>query len=457
VPTSHTKPWIRILPALLGARLMAAQPPAVPPLPTEDCGAAPAAAGQALPGAPTGAEAWYAQALCLRSRGRLREALAGAVQALRLSPGFGPAQRLRQELESQMQAGACSELCRAADQDRALGRLAQAQRGYRLALRLDPGCTAAQEGLAALGPPRPGPENVWPDADRANPGSAQAQGLRALLAASRGVDGHAALGEAPALWSGFLRAGLQQSDRAAPPGDQDSAEAVLFGRVARQASSWAAAYAYFLDSSRSNTGTARVDYHALSLQWSPRASAWSLLWDEAMEWSQGQPAYWHHLAEIRKEGLDRGVWRGWIGLQVLWENYSSSPELDTFGPSMAAGMAGPLPGGGRLGLELRLRADDTQSWDDRDGVAGAHASLLWRAQKNFSPRLDLDAKAQDFPAWPGGPGRWDHSLDARLEWTLWQDGPCQFSVGDEAWDHASTSSDYSEIGNSVFTAGTILW
>jgi hypothetical protein len=403
----------------------------------------------------------YRQALRQQRQGRLREALASLDQALRLKPDLEEARRLKQALLALLQVQGCQALCLAADQDRALGRYEEAERGYRLALRLYPDCWPARAGLSALGWSKQDLENVWQDADRAYPGTAQAQGLRSLLAAARGLDvggpRPGSLSEASALWSGFVRAGLQRADRAAPAGDQDGNEALFYGRLQLDARAWAASYSYFLDFNRSATGTARVDYHALALQWSPAAVAWTLQLDEAMEWSQGRPAYGHHLAELRRSWEAGGPWRGWTGLQALWENYADSPELNAFGPSAAAGLGGPAPWNGHLGMELRLRGDDTQIWANRDASLGFHAELAWRRGADLSPRLDLDAKSQMFPDWPGGPGRWDRSLDGRFELTLWQRHFFGLSAGDEAWNHASSLAAYSEIGNDIFVAGNFLW
>jgi hypothetical protein len=449
-----------LLGAPLGAQEDSPASGAIQALRTGDCAGA-LRQDTGLQGALADAEDHYAWALCLQRQKRLGEALDSVDQALALRPGFEEAQRLQRALQAELQDGACRALCQSADLDRSLGRLDQAERGYRLALSLDPGCIAAQAGLAAMGWPRGALADVWQDTARANPGTSQAQGLRSLLATARGVDAGAAqyatVPDNPDLWSGFVRGGLQQSDRAAPAGDQDGVDALLFGRLERRATTWAAAYAYFLDFNRSSTGTARVDYHSLNLSWTPGAPAWSLQFEEAMEWSQGQPAYGHHLAEFRRDGAALGAWRTWTSLQALWENYAAIAELDAFAPSLAEGLEGPLVGGGHVGLEIRLRTDDTQTWADRDAGAGCHMILLWRAGKSLSPRLDLDFKVQEFPDWPGGPGRFDQSLDGRFELTLWQDRPCQVSASDEAWNHASSVGDYSEIGNSVFLAGTIYW
>ena len=248
--------------------------------------------------------------------------------------------------------------------------------------------------------------DIWEDADRANPGSAQAQGLRSLLVAARGVDARALLAsaspEAPAAWTGFLRSGLQQSIRTAPAGDQDGADALLFGRLERRAQDWDAAYSYFLDFNRSATGTARVDYHSLNLQWAPGASGWSLQVDEAMEWSLGQPVYWHQLAELRRSWAAAGLWRAGTGVQALWEKFPSAAELDAFGPSLAAGLGGPVAWGGHLGLELRLRGDDTQSWAERDGSLGCHASWSGAAGKISAPAWIWTPSPRIFRTGPAG-------------------------------------------------------
>jgi tetratricopeptide (TPR) repeat protein len=437
------------------ARAGAAMPAPAPG--AADCAGA---AGRDLDRPADSAQACYAQALCLRRMGRLRDAAARVERALGLAPGLAPALRLRRELQAQLRDDGCKALCASADQDRALGRLEQAERGYQLALRLDPDCAAAWDGLAALGWQKGDLASVWQDADRAAPGSAQAQGLRSLLSTARGVGAAPPSGSGPgaaAVWEGFVRGSLQQSARTAPVGDQDGSDALLLGRLGRRAPDWSADYTYFVDISRSQTGTARVDYHGLALQWSPPGSDWNLRLDEAAEWSQGQLAYDHHLAELRRTWGAWGAWRGWTGLQALWENYPGIAELDAFGPSLAAGMAGPVAWGGVLALDLRLRGDDTQSWADRDAAWGFHGAVVWRSGLDFSPRLDLDAKTQAYPDWPGSPGRWDQSLDGRFELVLWQDLHGQVSLGDEAWNHASTVSDYRELGNSVFAAGTIFW
>ena len=418
---------------------------------------------QALEEGQADAAAYYGQALCLQRLGRLREAAASLREALRLDPDVDPEGRLGTALDSQLQVQAGLALCQAADQDRRLGRLDQAERGYFLALRLDPDCAEARRGLAALRWRRGDLSEAWQgaaQAPRAAPDSAQAQGLQAVLAAARGVQAGGltagALKDDSAAWGAFLRAGLQQGARSGPGGDQALTDALLFGRLERRTSAWRAAYSYFLDAGRSSTGTARVDYHALALDWTPQGSVWNLQLDEALEWSQGQLAYGHHLAELRRSWRT-GRWRGWSGLQLLWENYPRAAEMDAFGPSLAEGLSHRLPWDGHLGLEIRLRADDTQGWAQRDAGMSCHAVLAWRSGKNFSPRVDLDAKALSFPDWPGTPGRWDRSVDLRAELALWQDGRCQISAGDEVWRHVSSVADYSEVGNSVFAAGTLFW
>jgi hypothetical protein len=181
------------------------------------------------------------------------------------------------------------------------------------------------------------------------------------------------------------------------------------------------------------------------------------LWDEALESSQGQLLYWHHLAALRWQGEPLGAWQPWADLQAQIERFAGFAEMNSASPSLGMGVDGPLPGNGRGQAEARWRWDATDDDAYRAQGSSMHMAAQWRMGLAFSPRVDLDAKAQAFPHWPGRPNRRDLLLDGRVELVLWQRGRLALSAALEAWKHASDEAAYAGQGTTGWFGGTGSW
>jgi tetratricopeptide (TPR) repeat protein len=429
-------------------------------------------AGAALPlyqqahqEAPLWSAPLYGQALCQLQLDRPAAALASLDEALRLEPGLVAAQRLRVEALARARRAVARPLVEAADLDRALGRLEAAERGYRLALQADPDCAEAYAGLARLRWQRGDAGNAWQDlsaALRLAPSSDAALGLRNLMSLGPGWTG---LGRADehGRWSGTLRSGLQLSRSSAGSTDRDSVDGVLFDQVGWEAASQPLDLGYNLMDVTSDVAGAvsSVIYQSVSgAYWTHGRGrpGLALLLDEALEHNQGALAYWHHLVDLRWQGHPVGDWQPWGGLQALWENYAAMAELDSFSPSAALGLSGPLPGSGQVQGEARWRLDDTQAWDEHDHGASLHLAAQWRAGRSLSPRLDLDAKVQAFPLWPGSAGgRLDRLFDARLELVAWRGRHASAGLVAEGWRRESSLADQAGLGSTEWVGASWAW
>jgi tetratricopeptide (TPR) repeat protein len=422
---------------------------------------------------PSWAAPLYGLALCQLQLGQDQAALASLDRALGLAPGSDAIRRLRQEALARLRQAAALPVVGAADLDRRLGRWDAAERGYQLALQVDPDCSQAYAGLAALRAQRGDGATAWMDpgqALRLDPASPEAVGLRSLTSVDRGNAGRGAEEAEPGMqaggrWTGFVRVGGQVSHSQSGPTDRDSLDGVFFGHVGWEGAAWPLDLGYTLMDVSSDVGGAAssVEYQALSAAWWQRGRGRPgavLMVDEAVESSQGQWVYWHHLLDLRWQGQAVGDWRPWAGAQVLWERYASTADLDSVAPSVGMGVNGPLPWAGQAQAEARWRFDATQAEDDQDQGASLHLAAQWRSGRNGSPRVDLDAKVQSFPRWPEGPGsprRQDRLLDSRWELVLWQGRQASASAVVEGWRDASTDGAYAGQGSTEWLGGTWAW
>jgi Tfp pilus assembly protein PilF len=417
--------------------------------------------------APAWAAPLYGAALCQTELGQDGPALASLDEALRLDPNLAPARRLRAVALARLRRALSQPLVEAADLDQALGRLEAAERGYRLALQADPDCAEAYAGLARLRWKRGDGGGGWDAlgaALRLAPTSVEALGLHNGMGLSQDRAGLVALSsDSRGRLEADLRAGPQISHAQTGSTDRDSLDGVFFAHLGWEdgAGPWGLGYNLMDVTSDVAGAVGSLVYQSLSGSWwaSGRGRpGLALAVDEALETSQGPWIYRHDLVDLRWQGQPVGVWQPWAGLQALWEDYAAMAELNAFSPSAAMGVNGPLPWGGQGQGELRWRFDRTQDPGQQDHGASMHVAAQWRSGRNLSPRLDVDAKVQAYPQWPGSPGpRVDQVLDAHLEVQWWRYRRSTISTVVEAWRRASTAAGQAGQGSTAWVGGTLAW